>query len=77
MKQIPLQLKPRSTDVTFSLSRMEGDPGCLCSRCLLPIRKDAFAIRFFPESGRYELRYHPQCLGIVDHEPTEDDYNPF
>lgn len=57
-----MQLKVLPTDVNFTMSRDSG-PGCLCSRCLLPIVVDV-PIRIFPESGKCEFRYHPRCLDI-------------
>lgn len=63
--EIMPQIKPLSTDVSFTQSRDVGS-GCLCSRCLLPILEGAVPIRLFGENaqGQYELRYHPKCLGF-------------
>ena len=61
---LPPQIKPLPCDVSFTKSRDAGDPGCLCSRCLLPIAQTTFPIRLYPSSGSYELRYHPMCLGF-------------
>jgi hypothetical protein len=54
------------TDRRFEDSPDEGDPGCLCSRCGEPIGEDETAIRASPKDGRFEYRFHPACLGIVD-----------
>ncbi|MHC5615125.1 MAG: hypothetical protein ACYTXA_30140 [Nostoc sp.] len=76
MSQIPPQLQPLPTDVTFSYYREPGDPGCLCSRCLLPIGEKAVPIVFFPQSSQWILRYHPGCLGMTtfDDQDWEEDY---
>ncbi len=42
----------------------EGEPDCLCSRCGELIPERVVAIRAWPEDGRFELRYHPECLGF-------------
>ncbi len=72
MSQLPPQLQPLPTDVTFSNYRDSGDPGCLCSRCLLPIPEREVPIMFFPGHGQWVLRYHPGCLGIVTYSDKED-----
>ena len=71
---LPPQLKPLPTDVSFTQSRDAGDPGCLCSRCLLPIGKNTAPIRLFPGNARWELRYHPMCLGFETNDNNLDDW---
>jgi hypothetical protein len=61
-------IKPVPTDVTFERYREPGDPGCLCSRCLLPIGAKAHPIIMVLPRGYYRgihLRYHPTCLGFT------------
>ncbi|MBD2438277.1 hypothetical protein [Nostoc sp. FACHB-110] len=74
--QLPPQLRPLPTDVTFTKYREPGDSGCLCSRCLLPIGKKAHPIVFIASSGQFVLRYHPVCLGFMpcDDDDWEEDY---
>lgn len=52
MNEFPPKLKPLPSDVLFQRYRPADDPACLCSRCLLPIGKNEFAIEMFASSGR-------------------------
>jgi hypothetical protein len=53
----------KRTDVTFTIPRDPGDPGCLCSRCLLPIAASNLLISLeVSRNGRGMLRYHQDCL---------------
>ncbi|RCJ19804.1 hypothetical protein A6S26_03440 [Nostoc sp. ATCC 43529] len=72
--QEPPQLQPQPSDVTFSYYRQPGDPGCLCSRCLLRIGAKEAPIVFYPQSSQWILRYHPGSLGMVTCDDWEDDY---
>ncbi len=56
-------IKILQTDTKFYDSPDAGDPACLCSRCGEAIEEAP--IRAFPESGEYEYRYHPACLGAT------------
>ncbi len=67
-------LKPQPTDVRFERYREPGDPGCLCSRCLTPIGEKIHPIVWFAKSGSFILRYHPACLGIIEHDEADDDW---
>ena len=71
---IPPQLKPLPTDVRFTRMREAGDPGCLCSRCLLPIGRKTQPILFFASKSNWHLRYHPMCLGSVSNDDHDDDW---
>jgi len=66
------------TDTRFTESPDEGMPDCLCSRCGKVIAAETIAIRAWPADCRYELRYHPQCLGIeVYGDGGSDDWADF
>lgn len=52
------------TDTRFVRHTEPGDPDHLCSRCGKPIGDDVVPICCWPESGLYEYRYHPECLGF-------------
>lgn len=67
-------MRPRATDRPFTFSAEEGDPDCLCSRCGKPIPENVVAIRMWPEHQKWELRYHPTCLGMNS---DEDDLADF
>ncbi|HWQ96304.1 MAG TPA: hypothetical protein VN368_02915 [Candidatus Methylomirabilis sp.] len=41
----------------------DAGPDCLCSRCGKPILDSP--LRYWPEDGSYEYRYHPACLGLM------------
>lgn len=49
------------SDTKFAESPLEGDPKCLCSRCHRPVGEDEFALRAWPEDGRYEIRFCEAC----------------
>lgn len=66
-------LKPQPNDVRFDRYREPGDPGCLCSRCLIPIAKNTHPIIWFAESGSFVFQYHPACLGIEIFEFDDED----
>lgn len=53
------------TDTKFHDSPDVGDPACLCSRCGKVIGEDEMPIRLWPDSGQYEYRFHPACVGAV------------
>jgi hypothetical protein len=53
------------TDQPFSDSPDAGDPGCLCSRCGLPIIEDDGPVRAWPDDESYEYRFHPACMGLI------------
>lgn len=53
------------TDRYFFDSPEAGEPGCICSRCLLQIREEDCCIRAWSDDGTLEWRYHPQCIGAT------------
>lgn len=57
-------LQPADTDVAFTEERWSGEPGCLCSRCLLPILRENEGLRYRVKRTGYEFRYHFCCLGV-------------
>lgn len=68
-------IKILPTDRLFFDSPYEGDPDCICSRCLKPIKEGEGAIRAWPENGDYEFRFHPGCLGFKTFDEI-DAYSP-
>ena len=42
-----------------------GDPDCICSYCGFVFLKDDALIRFFGESGKFEIRLHAECYRIL------------
>lgn len=54
--------EPLPTDQLFSDSPRTGEPTCLCSRCLQPIKVGQVPIRRPPPGSTWEYRYHPKCL---------------
>lgn len=60
------------TDRRFHTSPEPGDPLCLCSRCWKAIDEQTVPIRAWPESGAYEYRFHPSCLGF-DSDDDDDE----
>lgn len=61
----------RETDVRFPDSPEEGTQTCMCSRCQKKIGESEFALRMWPQDGRYELRYCKSCqaeMGIVSYD---------
>lgn len=74
MFEFPDGFKPKPTDVTFAKEREDGNPGCLCSRCLLPIFRKGTGIRYREESGKFEFRYHSRCLRFDLRQPSSDWY---
>lgn len=68
---LPFRILP--TDTRFAESYDAGDPRCLCSRCGKPIPETTIPIRAWPSDGRYEYRFHPECLGFVTTAPLDDD----
>lgn len=68
------------TDRPFPTSLEAGHPDCLCSRCLLLIGERELPIRMWPKDARYELRFHPACLGFDTFDDDDDeewDDDPF
>lgn len=75
---LPIQILP--TDLTFPDSPDPGDPRCICSRCQEEIPETTLPIRGYLETatGTYELRFHPECLGITVYEADDNfDYDPY
>jgi|GEM_PF-5387099 len=52
------------TDQRWPNSSTTSNPECLCSRCLHPIHLDIIPIRAWLDGKRFELRYHPACMGF-------------
>lgn len=61
-----IEILPTDRRDTTGVSKPEGHPRCLCSRCGVLIPEEDHAIRFWPtrNPNDYELRYHPACLGF-------------
>lgn len=62
MTEAPFKILP--TDRMFKDSPFPGWPECICSRCGNLIMENQVPIRCWPESGKFEFRYHPECLGF-------------
>ena len=60
-----------STDSPGHSSPEPGNVECVCSRCNKPIDENTIPIRAWPLDHRYELRYHPHCLGITVMPPPD------
>ena len=59
------------TDTRFAAPTTPGEREH-CSRCGEPIDEDTVPIRAWPESGAYEYRFHPECLGFQTFDGPED-----
>ena len=54
-----------TTDALWQSSPDEGDPECLCSRCLTPIGEGECVIRAWPQEGKSEYRYCERCQAAM------------
>ena len=73
MAQLPNEMRPLPTDVTYPGNVPISD--CVCSRCKQPIDDRTVPIWMWTENVERAWCYHPVCVGIedTDYYGDEDD----